>query len=93
MKVMPGQLALSKSGSGGSPCPGWSGALSCLMDSSYCESLQVSPSLLDSILSQNMSKETYLCLLELRLCRVQDDIVFASSLQHFAEGLAMLWFD
>ena len=45
---------------------------------------------LDSILGQNMSKEIYLCLLELQLFRVQADVVFASGFEHFAEGLVVL---
>ena len=44
---------------------------------------------LDSILSQDMSKEIHLCLLELQLFRVQADVVFASGFEHFAEGLVV----
>ena len=89
--VMSGQLALSKSGLGRSPCPGWSGALSCLKESSYCELLQVSPSLVGFHSQQDMSKEIHFCLLELQLFRVQADVVFASGLEHFS-GLVVLWF-
>ena len=88
--VMSGQLALSKSSSSRSPCPGWSGALSCLLESSCCESFLLR--WLDSILRQDMSKEIHFFLLELQLFRVQVDVVFASGLEHFAEGLVVLWF-
>ena len=46
--------------------------------------------LLDSILSQNVFEEINLCLLELQLFRVQANVVLASGLEHFAEGLIVL---
>ena len=45
-----------------------------------------------SFLVRRCTKEIHCCLLELQLFRVQADIVFASGLEHFSEGVVVLWF-